>query len=68
MTAPERSVKAHPWGQFCLLDESSDKSTSGPPLVVIPPWLTHLDALTALSGYRTFHDLLGRHHGRCQAG
>ncbi|CCG01271.1 putative alpha/beta hydrolase superfamily and a LuxR DNA binding domain C_term [Blastococcus saxobsidens DD2] len=35
---------------------------SGPPLIVIPPWLTHLDALTSLSGYRRFHEVLGRDH------
>lgn len=35
---------------------------SGPPLIVVPPWVTHLDALTALSGYRRFHETLGRDH------
>jgi pimeloyl-ACP methyl ester carboxylesterase len=35
---------------------------TGPPLVVVPPWTTHLEAETALSGYRTFHDELSRHH------
>ncbi|WP_219419622.1 alpha/beta fold hydrolase [Pseudonocardia nigra] len=34
----------------------------GPPLVVVPPWMTHLDALTGLSGYRRFHEVLGRKH------
>src|SRR3954467_13860345 len=35
---------------------------SGPALLVVPPWVTHLGALNTLSGYRRFHDLLGRHH------
>jgi pimeloyl-ACP methyl ester carboxylesterase/DNA-binding CsgD family transcriptional regulator len=35
---------------------------SGPALLVVPPWVTHLDAMNTLSGYRRFHDLLGRHH------
>ena len=35
---------------------------SGPPLVVVPAWVTSLEAVTALSGYRRFHDALSRHH------
>jgi|tagenome__1003787_1003787.scaffolds.fasta_scaffold20987399_5 pimeloyl-ACP methyl ester carboxylesterase len=35
---------------------------SGPPLLVVPPWTTHLEAEAALSGYRAFHEALGRHH------
>jgi hypothetical protein len=27
-------------------------SGSGPPLIVIPPWISHLEAVTAMSGYR----------------
>jgi len=35
---------------------------TGPPLLVVPPWMTHLDALTALSGYHRFHEVLSRRH------
>lgn len=35
---------------------------SGPPLLVVPPWTTHLHAQAALSGYRTFHQCLSRSH------
>lgn len=35
---------------------------NGPPLIVVPPWLTHLEALRALSGYHRFHELLARRH------
>jgi len=35
---------------------------AGPALLVVPPWVTHLDALKALSGHGRFHDLLGRRH------
>jgi pimeloyl-ACP methyl ester carboxylesterase len=35
---------------------------SGPPLIIIPPWITHLDAVTAMSGYRQFNDAVAAHH------
>lgn len=35
---------------------------SGPALVVVPPWTTHLHAQAALSGHRLFHECLSRHH------
>jgi pimeloyl-ACP methyl ester carboxylesterase/DNA-binding CsgD family transcriptional regulator len=35
---------------------------SGPPLIVIPPWISHLEAVTAMSGYRQFYDVLAAHH------
>lgn len=35
---------------------------SGPPLIVVPAWLTHLEVITRLSGYRRFHEVVGRHH------
>lgn len=34
----------------------------GPPLIIVPPWITHLGAVTAMSGYRQFNDLLGAQH------
>lgn len=35
---------------------------SGPPLVIVPPWTTHLQAQAGLSGYEPFHERLGRYH------
>jgi pimeloyl-ACP methyl ester carboxylesterase/DNA-binding CsgD family transcriptional regulator len=35
---------------------------SGPPLIVVPAWASHLQADTALSGYGAFRDTLGRRH------
>lgn len=35
---------------------------TGPPLLVVPPWTTHLQAQAALSGHRVFHEKLSRHH------
>lgn len=35
---------------------------TGPPLLVVPPWTTHLQAQRALSGYRVLHETLSRHH------
>ena len=35
---------------------------SGPPLIVIPPWISHLEAVTAMSGFRRFHEVLAQHH------
>lgn len=35
---------------------------AGPPLIVIPPWISHLDAVTAMSGYRQFNDAVAAHH------
>ena len=37
-------------------------SGSGPPLIVIPPWVSHLEAVTAMSGYRQFYEVLAAHH------
>jgi DNA-binding CsgD family transcriptional regulator/pimeloyl-ACP methyl ester carboxylesterase len=37
-------------------------SGSGPPLIVIPPWISHLEAVTSMSGYRRFYDVLAAHH------
>jgi len=34
----------------------------GPPLIVVPPWITHLEAVTAMSGYRQFNEVLAKHH------
>lgn len=34
----------------------------GPPLVCVPPWTTHLEAESQLSGYRELYDSLGEHH------
>lgn len=34
----------------------------GPALLVVPPWITHLDAVKAMSGYRQFNDVLAKHH------
>jgi pimeloyl-ACP methyl ester carboxylesterase/DNA-binding CsgD family transcriptional regulator len=34
----------------------------GPPLIVVPPWVTHLEAVTAMSGYREFNDALAERH------
>ncbi len=35
---------------------------SGPPLVVVPPWTTHLEVQAGLSGHLSFHALLSQHH------
>jgi pimeloyl-ACP methyl ester carboxylesterase/DNA-binding CsgD family transcriptional regulator len=35
---------------------------SGPPLILVPPWMCHLEAITAMSGYHEFHDALARRH------
>lgn len=35
---------------------------AGPPLIVVPPWTTHLGAQAALSGHPSFHETLRRHH------
>ena len=35
---------------------------AGPPMVVIPPWMSHLVAATAISGYGPFYDVLAAHH------
>jgi pimeloyl-ACP methyl ester carboxylesterase/DNA-binding CsgD family transcriptional regulator len=35
---------------------------SGPPLIVIPPWISHLEAVTAMSGFGRFYDVLSHHH------
>jgi pimeloyl-ACP methyl ester carboxylesterase len=33
----------------------------GPPMVLIPPWISHLEAATALSGYERFDVLAAQH-------
>jgi pimeloyl-ACP methyl ester carboxylesterase/DNA-binding CsgD family transcriptional regulator len=35
---------------------------NGPPLVVLPPWTSHLAGEMALSGHKPFHDLLTEAH------
>lgn len=35
---------------------------SGPPLIIVPPWLTHLEAVKAMSGYQQFNDILATRH------
>lgn len=35
---------------------------TGPPLIIVPPWITHLDAVTAMSGYRQFNDAVAAQH------
>jgi pimeloyl-ACP methyl ester carboxylesterase len=35
---------------------------AGPPLLVVPPWTTHLHAQAALSGYARLQQALGRRH------
>jgi pimeloyl-ACP methyl ester carboxylesterase len=35
---------------------------TGPPLIIIPPWINHLDAITAMSGYRQFNDAVAAQH------
>lgn len=35
---------------------------SGPPLVLLPPWSSHLELSTELSGFGPFHDHLAEHH------
>ena len=35
---------------------------SGPPLIIVPPWLTHLEAVRAMSGYQQFNDILATQH------
>lgn len=35
---------------------------SGPALISVPPWTTHLHEQAALSGHRLFHECLSRHH------
>jgi DNA-binding CsgD family transcriptional regulator/pimeloyl-ACP methyl ester carboxylesterase len=34
----------------------------GPPMIVIPPWMSHLEAATAISGYGQFYDVLAARH------
>jgi pimeloyl-ACP methyl ester carboxylesterase/DNA-binding CsgD family transcriptional regulator len=34
----------------------------GPPLIIVPPWITHLEAVRAMSGYRELNSVLTRHH------
>lgn len=34
----------------------------GPPLIIVPPWFSHLDAVKATSGYQQFNDEVARHH------
>src|SRR5215208_6991953 len=34
----------------------------GPPLIIVPPWITHLEAVRAMSGYRELNNVLTRHH------
>ena len=34
----------------------------GSPLIIVPPWITHLEAVTAMSGYRELNDVLTAHH------
>lgn len=34
----------------------------GPPMILIPPWISHLEAVAAMSGYRQFNDVLAAHH------
>ncbi|GAC1322763.1 MAG: alpha/beta fold hydrolase [Mycobacteriales bacterium] len=34
----------------------------GPPLVIVPPWITHLEAVRAMSGYQQFNDVLAARH------
>lgn len=35
---------------------------SGPPLVIVPPWTSHLQAQARLSGHRRFSEAVQRHH------
>ena len=35
---------------------------NGPPIVVLPPWTSHLAGERSLSGYKLFHDLLTEAH------
>lgn len=35
---------------------------SGPAMLVVPPWTTHLHEQAALSGHRLFYECLARHH------
>ncbi len=35
---------------------------SGPPLIVVPPWVTHLEAVKEMSGYHEFNDKLAQRH------
>lgn len=35
---------------------------NGPPIIMLPPWISHLGAIRALSGYRRFHEVVSRHH------
>jgi hypothetical protein len=35
---------------------------NGPPMIVIPPWISHLEAVTAMSGYWQFYDVMAAHH------
>ena len=34
----------------------------GPALIIVPPWVTHLEAVTAMSGYRELNEVLTCHH------
>ncbi|HEX6348442.1 MAG TPA: alpha/beta fold hydrolase [Candidatus Dormibacteraeota bacterium] len=35
---------------------------TGPPLIALPPWATHLTGEMALSGHYSFHRILAEHH------
>jgi pimeloyl-ACP methyl ester carboxylesterase len=35
---------------------------TGPPLIIVPPWISHLEAANAMSGYREFIEALAARH------
>lgn len=57
MVADVRFLRAGNGARIAFTTEGS-----GPALVVVPPWTSHLHEQAALSGHRLFHDCLSRHH------
>lgn len=57
MVAPVRFLRATNGARIAFTTQGS-----GPALLVVPPWTTHLHEQAALSGHRLFHECLSRHH------
>lgn len=57
MVADVRFLESRTGARIAFLTQGS-----GPPLVAVPPWTTHLESQARLSGYRSFHDALSRFH------
>lgn len=57
MAADVRFLRASNGARIAFTTEGT-----GPPMIVVPPWTSHLHEQAALSGHRLLLNCLGRHH------